>query len=251
MSTSHPDLFAALAAPFHPSEVRTRSQGGRDLRYVTARTVMHRLDAVLGPENWRDEYRAERGDAVVCRLWVRLPDGEWLAKEDCGLAAAAAAAAGKPGAADPVKSAYSDALKRAAVRWGVGRYLYGDAPPPPNGHGNGHGNGAAPRPRDGDPSQARPPSTPEPDRVRPPLPDADRMRPHPGRGYTPGHGRELIAWARKQDAARGVQCVRWLSEWGRRRGYPDRLVDWSGDQVAQGHAAATAKLLAREREVSS
>lgn len=31
---------------------------------------------------------------------------------------------GTPAQAEPVKSAYSDSLKRAAVQWGVGRYLY-------------------------------------------------------------------------------------------------------------------------------
>src|SRR3954453_5822697 len=52
--TQHPDLFAALAAPFDPSEIKNRSQSGRQLHYITARTAMNRLDAVLGPENWWD-----------------------------------------------------------------------------------------------------------------------------------------------------------------------------------------------------
>jgi hypothetical protein len=55
--TQHPDLFAALAAAFDPDEVKHRSQGGRQLEYVTARTVMNRLDDVLGPENWWDDVR--------------------------------------------------------------------------------------------------------------------------------------------------------------------------------------------------
>jgi len=54
--TQHPDLFAALAAPFESSEVKVRSQSGRQLHYITARTAMNRLDSVLGPENWYDEY---------------------------------------------------------------------------------------------------------------------------------------------------------------------------------------------------
>jgi len=55
--TQFPDLFAALAAPFEPQEVRVRSQGGRQLSYITARTAMNRLDDVLGPENWWDDVR--------------------------------------------------------------------------------------------------------------------------------------------------------------------------------------------------
>jgi hypothetical protein len=55
--TQFPDLFAALAAPFEAHEVRTRTQGTRQVHYITARTAMNRLDSVLGPENWWDEVR--------------------------------------------------------------------------------------------------------------------------------------------------------------------------------------------------
>jgi hypothetical protein len=53
--TSHPDLFAALAASFEPNEVRLGSQTGRPLHDITARIAMNRLDNALGPENWWDE----------------------------------------------------------------------------------------------------------------------------------------------------------------------------------------------------
>src|SRR5262249_22709329 len=54
--TKHPDLFAALSAPFEQQELKLRSQAGKQLTYITARTAMNRLDNVLGPENWWDEY---------------------------------------------------------------------------------------------------------------------------------------------------------------------------------------------------
>src|SRR6516225_4250953 len=41
--SQHLELFAALAAPFENDEVRNRQQGGRQLQYITARTVMNRL----------------------------------------------------------------------------------------------------------------------------------------------------------------------------------------------------------------
>lgn len=260
MSTRYPDLFAALAAPFDGRAVKTRQAKGAIVSFVTARVVANRLDDVLGPENWRDEYQPRGDDCMSCRLSIRLPDGEWLAKEDVGGCPVILDKNGEVVYQDDcrrAKSACSDSFKRAAAKWGVGRYLYRDGVPsyatvvpkddtsvPPSSPSNDRALDG----RDDLPSQARPPSTPEPDRCRPPMPDADRLRSHPGRGYTPGHGRELAAWARKQDAALGVQCFRWLAEWGRRRGYPDRLVDWSGDQVQQGYAAATAKLRAREQE---
>ena len=120
--TQHPDLFAALAAPFDPDEVKLRSQAGRQLHYVTARTVMNRLDDVLGPENWWDDF-VPLEHSVICRLTIRLPDGTVLTKSDAG---------GYAGMADPGdddKSGFADAFKRAAVKFGVGRYLYRDGIP--------------------------------------------------------------------------------------------------------------------------
>jgi len=120
--TQHRDLFAALAAPFEPEEVKLRTQAGRQLHYVTARTVMNRLDEVLGPENWWDDF-VPLEHSVICRLTIRLPDGQILIKSDAG---------GYAGMADPGdddKSGFADAFKRAAVKFGVARYLYRDGIP--------------------------------------------------------------------------------------------------------------------------
>src|SRR5271165_4131250 len=120
--TKHPDLFAALAAPFDAQDLKARSQQGRQLHYITARTVMNRLDNVLGPENWWDEYVPSE-NSVLCRLTIRLPDGSTLTKCDAG------GYAGMADSGDDDKSGYSDAFKRAAVKFGVGRYLYRDGIP--------------------------------------------------------------------------------------------------------------------------
>jgi hypothetical protein len=131
MCTKHRDLFASLAAPFARAEVKTRPQGNRQLAYVTARTIMNRLDAVIGPENWWDEYQPLE-KSVICRLTLRLPGGELVTKSDAG------GYAGMADAGDDDKSGFSDAFKRTAVKFGVGRYLYNDgvanlteAPPAP------------------------------------------------------------------------------------------------------------------------
>jgi len=120
--TRFPDLFAALAAPFDAREIKTRPQGKQRLSYVTARTVMNRLDEVVGPENWWDDYE-QNEESVVCRLTLRLPDGTTVTKCDAG------GHAGMADTGDDEKSAYSDAFKRAAVKFGVGRHLYGDGIP--------------------------------------------------------------------------------------------------------------------------
>src|SRR3954449_7796168 len=120
--TKHPDLFAALAAPFDQSEVKIRSEKSRQMHYVTARTVMNRLDSVLGPESWWDEFIPGE-NSVLCRLTIRLPDGSTLTKSDAG------GYAGMADSGDDDKSGFSDAFKRAAVKFGIGRYLYRDGVP--------------------------------------------------------------------------------------------------------------------------
>lgn len=122
MSDDVDKLVAALAAPFDPGEVKHKAQavsGNRALAvpYVDARVVMDRLDDVLGVAGWQDTYEMLPDGSVVCRLKVRL-GGEWITKEDVG------GPSEQPDEGDRHKAAFSDALKRTAVKLGVGRYLY-------------------------------------------------------------------------------------------------------------------------------
>jgi hypothetical protein len=115
-------LTRALAAPFAPSEVRFKPavvSGNRALAlaYVDARVIQDRLDEVLGVEGWQDEYQCLPDGSVVCRLRLRLGD-DWVTKEDVG------GPSEQPDGGDRMKAAFSDALKRAAVKFGIGRYLY-------------------------------------------------------------------------------------------------------------------------------
>jgi len=115
-------IAAALAAPFPASELKWKPQavsGNRALAvpYISARAVQERLDGVLGAANWRDEYQLLPSGSVVCTLSVRI-DGEWIGKVDVG------SPSEQPDEGDRVKAAFSDALKRAAVKWSIARYLY-------------------------------------------------------------------------------------------------------------------------------
>lgn len=116
--------FAKLAAPFPADRVSWRvgptnkdKTKGMALAYIDARDVMERLDACCGPEGWQCDYPHANGK-TVCRIGIRV-GSEWIWKAD--------------GAGDTdmeaSKGALSDAFKRAAVRWGIGRYLY-DVPSP-------------------------------------------------------------------------------------------------------------------------
>lgn len=119
-------IFAQLAAPFGRGEIKElpgkRNGDGKPILFINARNVMNRLDDVLGPANWWDHY-TETKDGIKCSLTIRLPDGREITKEDGG------GFAGLKTADDNEKSAYSDAFKRAAVKFGVGRHLYRDGVP--------------------------------------------------------------------------------------------------------------------------
>ncbi len=112
----------ALSAPFDPADVKFKPQavkGNRALAiaYADVRAVMDRLDDVVGPGNWQDDYEVLPDNSVVCRLRVRL-GGRWVRKTDVG------SPSEQPDSGDRLKAAFSDALKRAAVKFGIGRYLY-------------------------------------------------------------------------------------------------------------------------------
>jgi hypothetical protein len=115
-------LTAALAVPFEPREVKYKPQMVKNNRclamaYIDARLIQDRLDEVLGVENWEDAYRILPDGSVMCRLRCKLGD-RWITKTDVG------SPSEQPDGGDRLKAAFSDALKRAAVKFGIGRYLY-------------------------------------------------------------------------------------------------------------------------------
>lgn len=133
----------ALKAPFAPSKISWRigstnadKSKGMALAYIDARDVQDRLDDVCGADGWQCRYVPMHDKKTVCEIGIRhfvhgspeLDDRgawknptafEWIWKSD--------------GAGDSdveaEKGALSDAFKRAAVKWGIGRYLY-DIPSP-------------------------------------------------------------------------------------------------------------------------
>jgi hypothetical protein len=115
-------LTQALSAPFDPREVKFKPavvSGNRAmaLAYIDARVIQDRLDSVVGVLGWQDEYESLPDGSVVCKLRLRLGE-EWITKMDVG------GPSEQPDEGDRRKAAFSDALKRAAVKFGIGRYLY-------------------------------------------------------------------------------------------------------------------------------
>lgn len=81
--------------------------------YVDARDVARHLDNCLGPMNWQSDYKI-MGDLILCGIGVRDHNDNWVWKWDTG----------SESRYEKEKGIVSDSFKRAAVKWGVGRFLY-------------------------------------------------------------------------------------------------------------------------------
>ena len=79
--------------------------------YVDSRQVQDRLDEVFGPD-WSDEYKEINGN-LYCGITATI-DGVKTTRWDCGIESKESSEKGEA----------SDAFKRAAVKFGVGRFLY-------------------------------------------------------------------------------------------------------------------------------
>ena len=107
-----------LLAPIEPKNLEWRVQQQTStgklivVPYITNRCVMHRFDAAFGAENWTSEFR-EIANGFPCRLTVTINKRE-VYRED---------GASKTNI-EPEKGGISDAMKRAAVQFGLGRCLY-------------------------------------------------------------------------------------------------------------------------------
>lgn len=118
------ELRAALSAPFQSADIEWRisatnsaKTSGLAVPYVTNRAIQTRLDSTVGIDGWHNDFVPWKGEsAQLCGISIYFPSQEaWITKWD--------------GADDSdiesVKGGLSDSMKRAAVEWGIGRYLYG------------------------------------------------------------------------------------------------------------------------------
>lgn len=115
-----------LREPFAPEDIEWRLQScgekngkfwGKCLAYITSRAVQDRLDEVCGTDGWQISVRKE-GEAYLATLSIRVEheDGiiEWISRTD----------GADSTDIEAVKGGISGAIKRCAVLFGVGRYLY-------------------------------------------------------------------------------------------------------------------------------
>lgn len=123
------ELKVALAAPFENADIEWRvgattkdKSRGLAVPYVTNRAIQNRLDSTLGVDGWYNDYKPWPNDtksqksAQICGISIYFPETDlWLTKWD----------GAENSDIEAVKGGLSDSMKRAAVQWGVGRYLYG------------------------------------------------------------------------------------------------------------------------------
>lgn len=233
-------LFRKLAAPFDETEVKFKPQavkGNRALAlaYVDVRAVMDRLDAVLGPGDWQDDYTLLSDGSVACRLSIRVGD-RWVTKVDVG------GTSEQPDGGDRMKSAFSDALKRTAVKFGIGRYLY-----------------RLPQVWwDYDPAKrqfATPPRLPGWDKAPPAGRPEGRPQDGPAAGPSlPQTGPELLkrlSWAEAEMVGQGLckqgELLEMVRATGVRAGFPEQLAQWAGP-VQMGTAVGAVLAFKRQKK---
>ena len=95
---ANPDKASALAVP-----------------YIDSRAIQKRLDETAGIFGWRNEFAVWHDKSQICG--ISIYDNErkdWVTKFD----------GAENSDIEPIKGGLSDAFKRAAVLWNIGRYLY-------------------------------------------------------------------------------------------------------------------------------
>lgn len=125
-----------LAAPFAPEDVEwfigvttKEKDKGLAIPFITNRAVQERLDDVCGIDGWKNEYKTlgereifdynnqltGKKTSQLCgiSIWSEKRQ-EWITKWD----------GAEESDIEAIKGSLSSAMKRAAVQFGIGRYLY-------------------------------------------------------------------------------------------------------------------------------
>lgn len=116
MTDNYDNVWAAIAAPLDPRQIKTRKHDG--VKYISRADVINRLNNVC-PDDWHFQVQM-----------ISKPDtGGWVAKGTLTILGVTREDFGMPNNADhfdPPKAAASDALKRCASQFGFAIELYGD-----------------------------------------------------------------------------------------------------------------------------
>ena len=112
-------IIEQLCSPLELSDVEARigtctAKGFSLLLYKTARTDIKRLNKVCGM-NWSNKHSIDSHGNVTCEISVyNVSSQQWYSRHDTG----------SESLTEKEKGSYSDSLKRAGFRWGIGLELY-------------------------------------------------------------------------------------------------------------------------------
>ncbi|WP_170885727.1 Rad52/Rad22 family DNA repair protein [Bacillus alkalicellulosilyticus] len=118
---SKEEIKAELIKPFPPEEIEWRvlrcwkSQNGQwavVCPYVSNRAIMNRLDDIFGIDGWENEIK-EIHSGIMCGLTIFMNNQaitKWDGADTTNI--------------ESTKGGISNAMKRCAVQFGIGRYLY-------------------------------------------------------------------------------------------------------------------------------
>ena len=98
--------------PFKWRVQSANQYGASCVAYIDARQVQDLLDEVCEPFGWQTTFDEYKGN-LFCNIGICIK-GVWVWKSDCGTESHV----------EKQKGEASDAFKRAAVMWGIGRFLY-------------------------------------------------------------------------------------------------------------------------------
>lgn len=112
------EIQQALALPFAPEDLEWRLQTtledkmrGLAVPYVTNRAIQTRLDDVVGPDNWYNDYKPWHGagkkESQLCGIAIYFEGKGFITKWD----------GAEDSDIEPVKGGLSDSMKRSAVQW--------------------------------------------------------------------------------------------------------------------------------------
>lgn len=132
------DYKKLLSDPFEEGDVEWRVQSYghkadqtpwvRVIPYITSRAVQQRLDDIFGIDGWENAFKpTPDGRGMLCGITLHFENRsvtKWDGAEIPRALTDVEINKGKKQNIDPIKTALSNATKRANVQLGVGRYLY-------------------------------------------------------------------------------------------------------------------------------
>ena len=193
---------------------------------------MNRLDNVLGPENWWDEYVPSE-NSVLCRLTIRLPDGSTLTKCDAG---------GYAGHGRLGRRRQERLLRRLQARRASSSASPATSTATASRRSSRSGSPAAEPAAPAADTGSRPPRPPQQPPAPAPAATANGRRRATAAATSPRTGKALFAWTKEQEQRYEVGLLKYLNSWAKLQDFPGRMVDWDAEQVGLAYAEACRKL---------